>query len=523
MGKPAEIVMNYIQIMMAGASLASAALLASVLHKSHDPRDMAATLTVSAPAAALAHGSVPPMGIGMNVGPLNYWTSDWPFADIVQNTGTPLFGWTPVTNQIPLDDGGHPINVPVGTTLHVMLSSNAPRVMSGAFDCHVSRGWKIRPFGSWTMQGDSTSFQMVVPKPAPKQNVAIELTAVTNNATLRELSCRRADLAPENVFNPAFLDDLRPFHVIRFLNWMHTNNAPTLNWAGRTTPASFSQAGDKGVALEFMVALANRLHADPWFTLPMDTDPTYYRNFAMYVRDHLSPDQRVYIELSNEVWNVSFGQGKMAVSRGKERYPNASPQEASDWYYGDRVRAVMAIWSDVFKGQDKRIVRVLSSQQANPRRAEQALSHNDTWRSVDALATAAYFGASGREFPVSGVARVDAIFVSGPKLLDQVMATAHGNKDIATKYHVRYIAYEGGPGFEAYQADIKADLLAVERDPRMYDLYTQFLKRWQREIGDTFVAFDSVSDGFWAHKTYTGEAFKDAPKARALADFAPGK
>ena len=269
-----------------------------------------------------------------------------------------------------------------------------------------------------------------------------------------------------------------------------------------------------------MVALANELGSDPWFTLPMDVDPSYYQNFAIYVRDHLSSDRKVYVELSNEVWNTSFGQGKEAQRIGQLRYPGIPARQASDYFYADRVQGLMAIWSRVFRGQEKRLVRVLASQAVNPVRAEQALSHNDTWRSVDALATAPYFGTSGADIATTDGGRIDGIFEVAPDLVDTAISFAHSAKHVASKYHLRYISYEGGPDFTSPRPDLQTDLSAVNNDPRMHDVYVRFLHRWKAEIGDVLVLYDSVSSGPYGHKKYTGQPQSEAPKVRAVMEFA---
>ena len=197
--------------------------------------------------------------------------------------------------------------------------------------------------------------------------------------------------------------------------------------------------------------------------------------------------------------------------------------QASDFYYADQVRAAMAVWTEAFRSQRERLVRVLASQAVNPRRAEQALSHNGTWRSVDALATAPYFGTDGTDIQApAGPARVDAIFAKGPQLVDAAIGYARAAKAAAQAHGLRYISYEGGPAFYSYRPDLRDDALAVNNDPRIHDLYALFLQRWRTEIGDLFVAFDSVSTpsvgGSWGHRTYTGQPLSEAPKARALVE-----
>lgn len=473
-------------------------------------------------------GPVAPTQLGMTLGSPSYWSAEWPFDDPIRSTAavwfmTPAGQWQPLTNQVKTDAGGHPVDVPAGAKLIVFVQQGAPHQRTGKFDCTISPGWAIRPFGDWQMSGTGPAFQMTVTQPASKASVVLLLTATRANTALTELSCRPAD-APARLFNPAFLAELRPFHVLRFMDWLRINNAPPRRWSDRPTPATFSQAGPGGVAIEHIVALANAAHADPWINLPLDADADYYRETALYVRDHLSPDRRVYVELSNEVWNLGFAQAKAATERGLQQYPGVPATQANDFYYADRVRAAMAVWSTVFAGQRQRLVRVLASQAVNPRRAEEALAHLDTWRSVDALATAPYFGAEAVNVVApAGPARVDAIFAQGPQMVDHAIGYALAAKAVARAHGLRYISYEGGPAFSSYRPDLRADMLAVNNDPRMRDLYALYLRRWKAEVGDLLVLFDLVSTpsvgGSWGHRVYTGQPIEEAPKARAVEEF----
>ena len=478
---------------------------------------------------AISPDKVLPTQIGMNLGNPNSWSSEWAFDDIIQTTTgiiflTPQGQWQNLTDQIKLDATGHPVDVPVGTRLEVIVQQGSPRIPVGLYDCRISKGWAIRPFGAWQMLGSGTAFKMKVGNLPANNAIVLTLTATADHAALSELSCHFSG-SGRRLFNPVFLTDNKPFGVLRFMDWTKTNNAPQREWSKRPTPAWFSQASGQGVAIEHIVALANELHADPWINLPMDADEAYYASMATYMRDHLDKDRRIYVELSNEVWNTAFQQAKVAETRGSVGYPGIPRSQAADFYYADRVRDAMATWSKVFLGQSKRLVRVLASQAANPRRAEQALAHDDTWRSVDALATAPYFGTDGADIAAApGPARIEAVFARGPQIVDTAIGYAHAAKAVASKYGLRYVAYEGGPSFQSFRPDLRSDMVAVNMDPRIHDLYALFLRRWKAEIGDLFVAYDSVSTpsvgGSWGHRIYTGQPLADAPKARALAEAA---
>ena len=70
------------------------------------------------------------------------------------------------------------------------------------------------------------------------------------------------------------------------MDWMGTNDSPVKQWSQRTLPPMQTQGSKNGVALEYMMALANTLHADPWFCMPHMTDDIYIEKFAEMVKEN---------------------------------------------------------------------------------------------------------------------------------------------------------------------------------------------------------------------------------------------
>ena len=125
------------------------------------------------------------------------------------------------------------------------------------------------------------------------------------------------------VFAPEFIRDVDSYGTLRFMDWMSTNSldlstdgaalAPehrylevdhyTYNTRAGRTASSFVGS----VPIEQIVALANRVDADPWINLPADITDARAARIAGYVRDHLDPGLSVYFEYGNEVWNGARG------------------------------------------------------------------------------------------------------------------------------------------------------------------------------------------------------------------------
>ncbi len=121
-----------------------------------------------------------------------------------------------------------------------------------------------------------------------------------------------------------------------------------------------------GVPVETMVALANQIGADPWFTIPHQASDDYVRQFAEYVRDNLDPGLKARFEYSNEVWNGGFEQFSYAQGAGEELFGEGAYPFPGLVYYGYRSAEIMSIVNEVFGAEaDERLNNVLSTQTSN--------------------------------------------------------------------------------------------------------------------------------------------------------------
>ncbi|MBC7156427.1 MAG: hypothetical protein H5U20_02805, partial [Rhodobacteraceae bacterium] len=165
------------------------------------------------------------------------------------------------------------------------------------------------------------------------------------------------------IFNPDWLARIEGVAGLRFMDWMATNGATLADWEDRPEPGDATWAAN-GVPVEVMVALANRLRADPWFTMPHLATDTYLRRFAAAVRDGLAPGLKAHVEFSNEVWNWQFPQARWAEAAGRARWG-----QDGTWVqaYAARAEEMATIWADAFgPAAAGRLVRVLAVQTGWP-------------------------------------------------------------------------------------------------------------------------------------------------------------
>jgi PKD repeat protein len=189
------------------------------------------------------------------------------------------------------------------------------------------------------------------------------------NIRLLRLADELADLDAEP-FYEGFLDKIRPFKALRFMDWGHTNGNPVEHWEDRSSLTRFTYAGATGVPYEMMVKLANQLKKDVWLCVPHAADSNYVAQMAALFRDQLDPNLTIYLEYSNEVWNWIFAQAHYNADNAPS---NLNYGRAMAMRAGQTFR----IWHEVFGTEKTRVKRVLGLQAGFNYLNEQILSHLD--------------------------------------------------------------------------------------------------------------------------------------------------
>lgn len=156
------------------------------------------------------------------------------------------------------------------------------------------------------------------------------------------------------IFHPEYLDIIKDYAVLRFLSWYSVNgstlrdiaDAPSLDNAFYSVKAS-------GMPLAIILALANKVGADPWLNIPHLASDDYIRAFVREVRDTLDPRLTPYFEWSNEVWNRGFAQHRYAKKQA-ERLGMGGKHPAILRYQTRRAAEMAQIVDDIYqdhKGQ----------------------------------------------------------------------------------------------------------------------------------------------------------------------------
>lgn len=476
--------------------------------------------------------------IGMNLSGVVDWATEWPLVDIFKSSRS----WVKLDWQSAADDAayrfdarGNPLLKPGQAVQTLMVREIGGHYPAGVYVITYRGKGKIALPPSDAKQVIRTLPGRIEVQVEPGDGgIILQITESAPNDPLRDIHVWMPGFEnAKSPFHPLFLERLKPFRTLRFMDWQQTNNSPVKRWAERARLTDARYATAKGVPPELLIDLANTLNANPWFCMPHEADADFVRNFALLVKQRLKPNLKVYIEYSNEVWNSQFAQARYALQQGKQRNLGPSDFESQLRYYSQRSVEVFKIWEAVFGARSKeRLVRVMASQSANPWVSEQVLGWKNAAQHVDALAIAPYFG---NDF--GSPQTQDAVTkMSMGQLMDALDKEIGGkNREwiqqqvaVARKHRVRLVAYEGGQhlvgvaGAENNQP--LTDLfIAANRHPRMYDLYQKHLGIWFQSGGDLYMAFSNVAKpskwGSWGALEYQDQPGSAAPKYRALVDY----
>jgi hypothetical protein len=477
--------------------------------------------------------------VGMNLAGIAYYSSEFPFADMMKSG----MGWSSRE-----DNGtwGRPFPSLTADGYPAALAPGQHALNAVAWD--GSRFAPGRYVVLWDGDG-SISFPMSNVKVAESAAnriaidvvdtsgplwVAIDRTSAANPVrNLRFLWPGTEATYASQPFNPVFLAKVAPFSLLRFMDWGATNASSVVEWAGRSHVADLTYATSAGVPIEVMIDLANTLHVDPWFCIPHQASDDYVRQFATLLRNRLDPALHPHIEYSNEVWNTGFGQAQWAIARSQALgldIPFGQPAI----FYAMRSVQVFKIVQDVWGADRGRIVRVIAGQAVWDNFLTHALAYGDTAANADVMAIAPYFNAADAADP----ARVaTTLTLSSDQIVDQMLAHIRGdiksamtaNAALAAKYKLKLKAYESGASdsssyFPADKIDAMTALFtAAHNNPRMRGVYAEYFGQWVAAGGDTMNQYADVGNwskwGLWGSLQYVTQDPATAPKYQGLLDF----
>ena len=491
--------------------------------------------------SAVRNGS-PSLGINLSA-PMD-WNTELPFVDVFRLSRP----WISQKRGLPWGKGPE-----LALDQHGWVKRLEPDCWAEALMCTIEGGHY--PSGTYTVRYDGTGRleaglaattisrapgQLRIHVDAARGGFSLKLLETDPRNPLRNIRVVMPGIEQpyeENPFHPAFLKRWRDVSCIRFMDWMLTNGSEIETWAERPTMEHATFA-TRGVPLELMIDLCNRLHADAWFCMPHKANDEYVRKSALMVRNNLHPDLKAYVEYSNEVWNDTFPQSRFAREKAQELDlgPAERPWEGGGAYYARRSAEIFDIWEHVLGGTD-RMVRVLAWQAGNTWWMTNVILKEENIRSsADALAIAPYIGlnvpASGDALTASDVAEWsvdDVLDHVQRKSLPDAIAAIEETKKVADRCGLQMIAYEGGQHMVGIQggennASLVHLLHRANRDPRMADIYRRYFHAWESAGGGLFCYFSAVSKwskwGSWGIMQFYDDDPDSYPRYVAVKEWA---
>ncbi len=527
--------------------------------------------------------------LSMNLAGINDWSVQQPFLNLMK-TARPWVGHVPgqwggwthddLARAGALSPDGWPVRLPGELTgISTLIMTDLPPQSLG-----VAGRYVLTYQGNGTLQLDGRA-QVVQAEPgrilfdytSGEGTVQITLSAIDPADPIRDIAvvheARAQALTDGAIFNPDWLARIRGVKGLRFMDWMSTNDSLLADPADRPKPADYTYAR-AGAPAEVMVALANELAADPWFTLPHLATDDFARTYAQIVHDGLDPALTAHVEYSNEVWNWQFAQARWAEEQGRARWG-----KDGTWvqFYALRAAELMAVWAEVFQVAPDRLVRVVAVQTGWLGLEEQILDAPllvaeggaAPAGSFDAYAVTGYFsallGSDPKFVAVKGWLRQSADAARDAAELQGLTGTgadAHVTAhryDLAVKlaaaelrdgsvtgdptdslafvlghilpYHaavaadrgLRLMMYEGGThvvGIGSQQEDeaLTAFFTHLNYTPEMGALYAELLAGWQMQSDAPFNAFVDVNRADkWGSFGVLRHLGDDNPRWRALA------
>jgi chitodextrinase len=514
----------------------------------------------SSPASATTRAALRPRlrsALGTNLDAITYWSAQVPFVDVMKSSSEWVSGTSTEWDDgraLDLDANGWVRSLAPGQVARtLMLRDIGERYPGGRYLVRY-KGEGTLGFGFAAAVVSERPGEMVIEVTPDGAGIHLWIEATNPANYLREVEVlmpggicegdpfthalsaqdcgtrRFVSFAESSdiLFYPVFASRLRGYSVLRFMDWMRTNNSSVATWAQRTPITSSTWTRASGAPVEVMIALANLVGAHPWFTLPHRSDEAYARRFARLVKRRLDPALGVYVEHSNEVWNSMFTQ-----------YAELSAQSEAQGLFLSEYHALRTrMLAGIFKAElgAGRVIAVLGAQTVNTWIASHPL---DFLRArfgagatgIDAVAIAPYFGVSPgpAEAGTYTAMGLDAFFDHVRATVLPEMAGHMANyRTLAADYGVRLLAYEGGQhmvgvGGAESNAALNALFDSFNRDPRIGQLYLDYLADWKSVGGELFVHFNDVSRytqwGRWGALEYVAQPRSESPKFDALQTF----
>ncbi len=525
--------------------------------------------------------------LGTNLSPIASWNTARPFVNelkmaqpfreyndgrdvgfaVLHLNGVETLGPRSSTTRGPtifnVDEGGYPIDgLPKGKSVVGTYFMNATAFLYGtSSDPQGDYTVLFDGIGTLSFTGDvinktqvnSNKYTITLKNNEPCSGASCRLQTVikissssTSPNHVRNIRIIRNELVDsydENQpFNQNYLDRLRNFSVLRFMDWKVTNANNETTWNTRRTPEWYTQGSSStvayiGVAPEYIYKMANIANKDVWINIPHAATDDYVQGLASMLHQNLDPGKKIYLEYSNEIWNV-FGwpigaNGAYVKDKGVAMGLAANTTLARHYYQAMRSTEIFKLFDDEF-GSDTsfEVINVVGAQSVTDN-AQKVLEGTNTNKlaengakinpyypnhQAEALAIAPYFGD-----PYTGTSSLETnISLLRTHLDTTTLGRIQDKKEVADSFGVDFLAYEGGQHLTQKDSSAGNGVIDAQRDSRMRTMYRDYFEQWYDEGGGLFMNFTftmppSGSSPFGILE-YDTQSNSDAPKFAGVQD-----
>jgi len=504
------------------------------------------------------------LAIGTNLAGMFDWGTELPFVDRMRNArewytkdmdnpyGSP---WsTDLADSLELRPDGYPISIPQAVNGHPYTQGVATiwdgldGWDEGTYTILYDGEGELAWWGGFTNLADHGNGRITFDLDTARANV-LEMRINRSEAAdpirnIRVLMPGTEATYEDQPFNDVWLDRVRMFRSVRFMDWGQTNNWGQKDWTDWDSPELYdwderqpldyyTYAHNKGIPYELMIELMNQENLDGWVCVPYRASPEYIREMAQLFHDNLEPERSLTVEYSNENWNWLFGQAAWCNKYGELETGLPWPENTVGF-----VQRTLDIWTEVYGADTNRIKRVVGVQTGWPDVAQRTV-FNMRPGSFDAVAPTFYFGI-GEE----GDAALDALGASATaadvaywarrNITEEATPYLREIKEtIADSLNIPMLFYEGGQHltgqpFGQVQSYDQA-LLDIQRDTALYNIYHEWFDTLRTmQVGNeplqlqhfSLVTGRSGQYGSWGmlETMHQDTSLIPAPKFRAVAE-----
>lgn len=459
--------------------------------------------------------------LGMNIGPVNdYQDRANTFTDVMKQARgfgtlanpTAPSGVTLDANGWPTQDCGVMFFAWVEDPLNRALTANYPSfygTYSLSFIGKAEVSTTSNPFGRNTVQNlvynpatNTTTADVVIDSASPADFI---LLFKNTNGGVKNLKLLRPGYkGSTQTFTNEFLNAIKPYACLRCMDMLKTNDTTVTSWSQRTLATNPTQNTENpgvspsrygGVAVEYIIELANTTGKDIWINVPFGADANYWTQLATLLKATLKPGIHVYVEYSNELWNSGFKSFNDNLAQATVDANGSNPDlkwnEPSNQYYWGYRRAgyitykIAQAFAAVYgSGWMSTVRMVLPNQFVNPYLTENVLAYLAAKCAAPntflyAIGGAPYYGSGSLVYNsvpdiMAGLQADQAGIIasmSGPTYTGG--AATYGKAkfpELAAFYGLQVIAYEWGPQMSEHTTAVLDEQASI--DPGQAQLIT---------------------------------------------------